>query len=52
MRKFLSIVTGLSLTALLVAGITFRLTHHPVYHHCHRTDLGISCTLRTWEVNK
>lgn len=52
MRKFLSIVTGLFLTALLVAGIAFRATHHPVYGNCHTTDLGTSCTLKTWEKNK
>ena len=50
MRKTIA----LTLLSLAVLGglIAFRLTHHPVYGNCHTTDMGTSCTLKTWERNQ
>lgn len=45
------IITAL-LIALTIAGVGYRLTHHPVYGHCHKTEDGIVCKLIKWEGNK
>lgn len=44
----------IALLALVIGlcGVGFRLTHHPVYSHCHQTADGYVCTLTTWKGNK
>jgi hypothetical protein len=38
--------------ALLILLVGFRLTHHPVYGHCHKQGADTICTLIKWEGNK
>jgi hypothetical protein len=43
---------GAVFIALVIAGVAFIATHHPVYGKCHQTIEGRVCTLIKWEGNK
>jgi len=49
MRNLIVIILALFIG---IAGITFRVTHHPIYKGCRHMDVGYSCTLTTWKGNK
>jgi len=44
--------TTTALLVALVALVAFRVTHHPVYGHCHQVIDQRICTLIKWEGNK
>ena len=48
MKQLIAVLT----LALIVAGVGYRLTHHPVYGSCLMTEEGYICKLIKWEGNK
>jgi len=43
---------GAIFSALLIGGMAFIATHHPVYGKCHQVADQRICTLLKWEGNK